>query len=87
MSTECFCGKVCKNLRGLKIHTTKMGCVQTGQAAQRTGNLPDEMLEEQGLEPNNSAQNLQVRQAPNPHRPISYWKQQLRGKSIDVSKQ
>ena len=46
-----------------------MGCVQTVQASQRAGNPPGETQEELGLEPNHSAQNFQVTQAPNPHRP------------------
>lgn len=68
-STECFCGKVHKNPCGLKIHKTKIGCVQMVQALQRVGNPPGETQEELGLDPNHSAQNLQVKQAPNPHRP------------------
>ncbi|XP_038154112.1 uncharacterized protein LOC119791846 [Cyprinodon tularosa] len=46
-----------------------MRCVQTEQVSQRAGIPPGETQEELGLEPNHSAQNLQVVQAPNPHRP------------------
>lgn len=39
------------------------------QASQRARNPPGETQEELGPEPNHSAQNLQVTQAPSPHRP------------------
>ncbi|CAJ1076456.1 uncharacterized protein LOC119779116 [Xyrichtys novacula] len=49
-----------------------MGCVQKVQASQRAGPAPGEMQEELGLEPKHSAQNLQVTQAPDPHRPSEH---------------
>lgn len=67
-SAQCFCGKVCKNPHGLKIHQAKMRCVRTVHASQRSGNTPGETQEELGPESNHSAQNLQVTQAPNPCR-------------------
>ncbi|KAK0148843.1 hypothetical protein N1851_010754 [Merluccius polli] len=63
-----FCGKVCKNPRGQKIHQAKMRCVQTVPVTQRSGITPGETQEELGPEPNHSAQNLRVTQAPNPCR-------------------
>eukprot|EP00064_Thunnus_orientalis_P014686 superscaffoldBa00002586_g14733 len=35
--TVCICGKVCKNLRGLKIHQTKMACLRGEQVKQCAG--------------------------------------------------
>ncbi|KAL7876168.1 hypothetical protein AOLI_G00111310 [Acnodon oligacanthus] len=67
-SAQCFCGKVCKNPRGLKIHQAKMRCVRTVPVAQRSGNTPGETQEELGQETNHSAQNHQVTQALNPRR-------------------
>ncbi|KAL7891878.1 hypothetical protein AOLI_G00013540 [Acnodon oligacanthus] len=60
--------KCAKNPRGLKIHQAKMRCVWTVPVAQHSENTPGEMQEELGPEPNHSARNLQVTQAPNPRR-------------------
>lgn len=35
-SAFCICGWVCKDLRGLKIHLTKMACLMNGQETQCT---------------------------------------------------
>lgn len=67
-SVECVCRKVCKNLRGLKIHQAKMKCVQMVQESQCSGTMSGETQEEQGVESNHSALNLQVTQAPDPCR-------------------
>jgi len=56
--------KVCKNLHGLKIHQAKMLQV----SVQRSGTTPGETQDEPGSESPHSAQNLQVTQAPDPHR-------------------
>ena len=58
--TQCQCGKICKNERGLKIHQAKMKCIVGGVATQRTGAKPDETQEGPGPESPHSAQNLQV---------------------------
>ncbi|XP_067284127.1 uncharacterized protein [Pseudorasbora parva] len=67
-SAQCFCGKVCKNPHGLRIHQAKMRCVRMVPVSQRTGNTPGETQEELGPESNHSAQNLRVTQAPKPCR-------------------
>ncbi|XP_053332775.1 uncharacterized protein LOC128506382 [Clarias gariepinus] len=60
MSKQCTCGKVCKNIHGLKIHQTKMKCLLGAGATQRTGAQPGETQEEPGPESPHSARNLQV---------------------------
>ncbi len=62
MSTQCTCGKVCKNIRGLKIHQSRMKCLLGAEATQRTGVTLGETQEVPGLESPHSAQNLQVLQ-------------------------
>ena len=49
-ATICHCGKICKNIHGLKIHQARMKCqVETSQG-QRTGASPGETQETQGRE-------------------------------------
>ncbi|XP_062283087.1 uncharacterized protein LOC133987658 [Scomber scombrus] len=62
MTKQCTCGKVCKNIHGLKIHRARMKCPVGADASQRTGVTPGETQEELGLESPHSAQNLQVLQ-------------------------
>ena len=59
-ATICHCGKICKNIHGLKIHQARMKCqVETSQG-QRTGASPGETQETQGREAHHSAQSLQA---------------------------
>lgn len=77
-TATCFCGKVCKNLRSLRIHQTRMGCTRRTQAEQRTEPVPStdpgEMEEEQEPESPHSVQNLQAQHAasskPSEHRRV-----------------
>ncbi|XP_048863711.1 uncharacterized protein LOC125738598 [Brienomyrus brachyistius] len=69
-TSRCFCGKVCKNARGLKIHQSRMKCLEQESAAQRTGITPGETQEEPGPETTHSAQNLQVPSTPTPSRVV-----------------
>lgn len=59
-SAVCLCGKICKNARGLKIHQSRMKCLEKQQAPQCTRLVPGESEEEQGLEAPHRAQSLQV---------------------------
>lgn len=59
VSRVCRCGKICKNGRGLKIHQSKMKCVQPEHNVQRTGK-PGETEERPGQEANHSSPNLQA---------------------------
>ncbi|XP_056314571.1 uncharacterized protein LOC130229674 [Danio aesculapii] len=59
LSRVCRCGRICKNERGLKIHQSKMKCLQPDHNVQRTGK-PGETEERQGQEANHSPQNLQA---------------------------
>ncbi|XP_038147774.1 uncharacterized protein LOC119787807 [Cyprinodon tularosa] len=60
-SAVCKCGKVCKNLKGLKIHQTKMRCLRN-PVEQRTVPVPStasgETEEDPGPESPHSAQSL-----------------------------
>ncbi|KAJ8366727.1 hypothetical protein AAFF_G00345040 [Aldrovandia affinis] len=58
MSKQCTCGKVCKNIHGLKIHRARMKCPLGAEATQRTGVTPGETQEVPGPESPHSAQNL-----------------------------
>lgn len=60
MSRESFCGKICKNDRGLKIHQAKMKCKEQGQPPQCTCPVPGETEKEQGPGSPHRAQSLQV---------------------------
>ena len=56
----CHCRKICKNIRGWKIHQARMKCqVETSQR-QRTGAASGETQEAQGREAHHSAQSLQA---------------------------
>lgn len=60
MKATCFCGKVCKNLRGLRIYQTKMGYVKKKHVEQQLpSTVPGETEEEQDWESTYSVQNLQ----------------------------
>ncbi|XP_073720025.1 uncharacterized protein [Misgurnus anguillicaudatus] len=66
MSAVCPCGKICKNARGLKIHQSRMKCLEQRQVPQCTGQVPGESEEEQGPEAPHRAQSLQVVQTVPP---------------------
>ncbi|XP_049337547.1 uncharacterized protein LOC125802987 [Astyanax mexicanus] len=78
MRVTCPCGKICKNLRGLRIHQTRMGCTKRKQREQRTEPMPSiepgETEEEQDPEQPYSVQNLHASQAvpsrPSEHRQV-----------------
>lgn len=79
-SAVCICGKVCKNLKGLKIHQAKMACLRRDQVKLRSGTAagavvtvmpaaePGETEEEPGPESPHSTRNLQATQIPPPSR-------------------
>lgn len=69
----CRCGKVCKNLHGLKIHQAKMKCLTGRQVVQRTGPAPGETQEEPSPESPHSAQSLH---APQGHPQVQHSEQQ-----------
>ena len=62
---RCNCGKLCKNLKGLKIHQGKMKCMKVVEQPHRTGS-PDKTQEEPSQESTHSARSLQeTRTQPN----------------------
>lgn len=63
----CPCGKICKNMRGLKIHQTKMRCQVQSNQQQRAGIFPGET---QGREAHHSAQSLQAEVQVGPDTPF-----------------
>lgn len=64
MTTQCICGKICKNERGLKIHQGKMRCLTRSTVTQRTEVTSGQMQEELGPEATHSAQSLLVSPMP-----------------------
>lgn len=74
----CFSGKTCENLRGLRIHQTKMGCIRRKQVEQHTeavlSTVAGETEEEQDPESPHSVQTLQALHAapskPSEHRRV-----------------
>ena len=58
--SRCICGKTCKNQRGLKIHQSRMKCLEGGNREQRAGASPGKTEEVQGPESYHSAQSLQA---------------------------
>ena len=59
-ATICHYGKICKNIRGLKIHKVRMKCQVETRQRQRTGASPGETQEAQGREAHHRAQSLQA---------------------------
>ncbi|CAC5421778.1 unnamed protein product [Mytilus coruscus] len=62
----CFCGKVCKNASGLKIHQSRMKCVPPhsgNQRIERSGQTEEETIQEA----NHSDDNLHVNQGGDEH--------------------
>ena len=58
---ECTtCGKTCKNIKGLKIHQTKMGCAPIANLVQRIEQISSQSAERPGPESNHSAKTLNV---------------------------
>ena len=57
--SRCIFGKTCKNQRGLKIHRSRMKCLEGGNREQRAGASPGKQ-EVQGQESYHSAQSLQA---------------------------
>ena len=55
---NCDCRKECRNLLGLKIHRTKMKCMDEIGHVLRTGLLPDETKEVYGQDSHQSAHSL-----------------------------
>ena len=58
--SRCICGKTCKNQRGLKIHQSRMKCLEGRNREQRAGACPGKTEEVQGQESYHSAQSLQA---------------------------
>lgn len=57
---ECSCGRICKNVRGLKIHQCKMRFLTAATMTQRTEVTSGKTQEELGPEATHSAQSLLV---------------------------
>ena len=55
----CECGKVCKNLKGLRVHKSKIACVRVTSRNQRLGTPPSESQENTSQEEHHSTRNLQ----------------------------
>ena len=58
--SRCICGKTCKNQRGLKIHQSRMKCLEWGNREQRAGASSGKTEGVQGQESYHSAQSLQA---------------------------
>ena len=58
--SRCICGKTCKNQRGLKIHQSRMKCLEGGNREQSAGTSPGRTEEVQGQESYHSTQSLQA---------------------------
>lgn len=70
MNMTCICGKLCKNQHGLKIHQTRMKCLEWESEVQRTGPGPGETQEEPGQEASHRAQSLHIPESLNPSRVV-----------------
>ena len=57
---RCICDKTCKNSRGLKIHQSRMKCLEVGNKEQRTNIIPGKTEEVRGQESPHRAQTLQA---------------------------
>ena len=55
----CECGKVCKNLRELRVHLAKTACGRVTSRKQRPGSPPGESQENTSQEEHHSTGNLQ----------------------------
>lgn len=67
MTTRCICGKIYKNVHGLKIHQARMKCVEKEKEVQHTGPEPGE-TQEPSQESPHRAQCLPAPQSSNPSR-------------------
>ena len=68
--STCFCGKTCKNPRGLKIHQTKMGCAPVKSLTKRAGETLGETEEEVVQESYHSDHSLHVSDEDSEHNSI-----------------
>ncbi len=66
MTSQCICGKIRKNQRGLRIHQGRMKCLAAARTAQRTKVTSGQTEEEPGLEATHSARSLPVSPTPGP---------------------
>ena len=55
---ECKCGKVCKNLRGLRVHQSRTACGRAMPQKQRSGSSPGETQKNTSQEDHHSTGNL-----------------------------
>ncbi len=69
-NVTCFCGKLFKNHRGLKIHQARMKCLERESEVQRTSPEPGETQEGPGQEATHRAQSLHAPEPPNPSRVV-----------------
>ena len=58
--SKCICGKTCNNQRALKIHQSRIKCLERGNLEQRAGASPGKTEEVQEQESFPSAQSLQA---------------------------
>ena len=55
---QCHCGRICKNLRGMKIHQAKSNCKNGAEQEERTA-AAGEMVEDHSQEQHHSTEDLQ----------------------------
>ena len=72
--TKCHCGKVCKNLKGLKIHQARTKCGSGKQQRERTVNT-DETTEDHSQEAHHSAEDLLPNEATQINIEEEQWNQ------------
>lgn len=70
MQFQEYCGKLCKNHRGLKLHQTRMKCLERDSEVRRAGPEPEEPQEEPGQEATHRAQSLNIPRAPSSSRAV-----------------
>ena len=58
MGFPCVCGKKFSTARGMKIHKTKKGCVNTHLSEQQRSASADKTSEDQGQDANHSATDI-----------------------------
>ncbi|XP_033747101.1 uncharacterized protein LOC117332324 [Pecten maximus] len=81
--TKCKCGKVCKNLRGLRIHQAKARCQPEEIQQQRTGRRPDETQEVPSQESHHSAEDLSADVSSQRDTPNSLGGEASQGAQVD----
>ena len=64
VEARCSCGKVCKNIRGLKVHQSRTKCDRRGQQPQRTEDNSGETQETPSQVETHSTGGLSVTNSP-----------------------